>query len=104
MRNMLAATAVLGLIFVSIQGVEWSALAAEGTTASTDLFGSTFYTLTGFHGLHVMGGVVALLYTIARAWRGKYTQADHGSVELMGLYWHFVDVVWIFLFTIVYLI
>ena len=104
MRNMLIATAVLGVIFVSVQAVEWAALIGEGTTASTDLFGSTFYTLTGFHGLHVTGGVVALFYVIARASRGDYTQAEHGGVELMGLYWHFVDIVWIFLFTIVYLI
>ena len=104
MRNMLIATAVLGVIFVSIQGFEWRALIREGTTASTDVFGSTFFTLTGFHGLHVTGGVVALFYVIARAFRGDYTQAEHGGVELMGLYWHFVDIVWIFLFTIVYLI
>ena len=104
MRNMLLATAALGVIFVSIQAVEWTALMGEGTRANTDLFGSTFYTLTGFHGLHVTGGVVALFYVIARAFRGDYTQAEHGGVELMGLYWHFVDVVWIFLFTIVYLI
>ncbi len=104
MRNMLMATAVLGVIFLSIQGLEWSALIREGTTASTNVFGSTFFTLTGFHGLHVTGGVVALVYVIARAFRGDYTQAEHGGVELMGLYWHFVDIVWIFLFTIVYLI
>jgi heme/copper-type cytochrome/quinol oxidase subunit 3 len=104
MRRMLIATAVLGIVFLSIQAVEWSALMSEGTTVSTDLFGSVFFTLTGFHGLHVLGGVVALLYTLVKAFRGHFTQASHGGVELMGLYWHFVDVVWIFLFTIVYLI
>ena len=104
MRNMLTATAALGVIFLSIQGIEWSALIREGTTPSTELFGSTFFTLTGFHGLHVTGGVIALLYVILRAFQGRYTQAEHGGVELMGLYWHFVDIVWIFLFTIVYLI
>ena len=104
MRTMLLATAALEIVFLSIQAMEWSALINEGTTVSTDLFGSVFFTLTGFHGLHVLGGVLALLYTIARAFRGDFTQASHGGVELMGLYWHFVDVVWIFLFTIVYLI
>jgi len=104
MRAMLLATAALGIVFLSIQAMEWSALINEGTTVSTDLFGSVFFTLTGFHGLHVLGGVLALLYTIAKAFRGNFTQASHGGVELMGLYWHFVDVVWIFLFTIVYLI
>jgi len=104
MRAMLLATAALGIVFLSIQAMEWSALINEGTTVSTDLFGSVFFTLTGFHGLHVLGGVLALLYTIAKAFRGDFTQASYGGVELMGLYWHFVDVVWIFLFTIVYLI
>ena len=104
MRRMLLATAGLGIVFLSIQAFEWGALINEGTTVSADLFGSVFFTLTGFHGLHVLGGVLALLYTIAKAFRGNFTQASHGGVELMGLYWHFVDVVWIFLFTIVYLI
>ncbi|HLE30822.1 MAG TPA: cytochrome c oxidase subunit 3, partial [Anaerolineales bacterium] len=70
----------------------------------SSLFGATFYTLTGFHGLHVTGGVVGLIFVILKALRGGYTQAAHDGVELMGLYWHFVDVVWIILFTIVYLI
>jgi len=104
LRINLAATAVLGIIFVSIQAFEWSALSSEGTAPSTDLFGSVFYTLTGFHGLHVLIGVLFMLYTFSKALRGHFTQSDHGGVELMGLYWHFVDVVWIFLFTILYLI
>ena len=104
LRQYLIATAVLGSIFLSIQAVEWRALLLEGTTASTSLFGSTFFTLTGFHGLHVLGGVLFILYVIARAFQGRYTKEEHGGVELMGLYWHFVDVVWIFLFTIVYLV
>ena len=104
LRQYLIATALLGSVFLSIQAVEWRALLAEGTTASTSLFGSTFFTLTGFHGLHVLGGVLFMLYVIARAFQGRYTREEHGGVELMGLYWHFVDVVWIFLFTIVYLV
>ena len=104
LRTMLVATAALGTLFLSIQAIEWTALIREGTTASSDLFGSTFFTLTGFHGLHVLGGVIWLLFVIAKAFRGGFNQAEHGGVELMGLYWHFVDVVWIFLFTIVYLI
>jgi heme/copper-type cytochrome/quinol oxidase subunit 3 len=104
MRLNLIATAVLGIVFLSIQAFEWSALSSEGTGPSTDLFGSVFYTLTGFHGLHVLLGVLALVFTISKAMRGRFTQNDHGGVELMGLYWHFVDVVWIFLFTILYLI
>jgi len=100
----LIATAALGALFVSIQGFEWSSLLAEGTSANTSLFGATFFTLTGFHGAHVSGGVLALLLVVFRSMRGRYTLADHQGIELMGLYWHYVDVVWIILFTILYLI
>jgi heme/copper-type cytochrome/quinol oxidase subunit 3 len=99
----LLATAVLGLIFLGIQAFEWNELIHEGIRPSTDLFGATFYTLTGFHGLHVAGGVIWILFTTVKAFRGGYAE-NHIGVELAGLYWHFVDVVWIFLFTILYLI
>lgn len=99
----LLATAVLGAIFVTIQGLEWGELAGEGISISTDLFGASFYTVTGFHGAHVTGGVIWVLWTAIKAFRGRYVQ-DHLGIELVGLYWHFVDVVWIFLFTIIYLI
>lgn len=104
LRRYLVATALLGSIFVAVQAIEWGELLSHGITASTNIFGSAFYTLTGFHGLHVLGGVLFMLYVTSRAFQGRYTQSEHGGVELMGLYWHFVDVVWIFLFTIVYLI
>jgi heme/copper-type cytochrome/quinol oxidase subunit 3 len=104
LRTMLAATAVLGVIFLSIQAFEWNALLHEGVTPQNSLFGASFYTLTGFHGAHVTGGVLGLFFVIYKAYRGGYTQTVHEGVELMGLYWHFVDVVWIILFTIVYLI
>ena len=68
------------------------------------LYGATFYTMTGFHGAHVSIGVLCLIFVLIRAMQGKYTQGDHRGVELVGLYWHFVDLVWIILFTIVYLI
>jgi heme/copper-type cytochrome/quinol oxidase subunit 3 len=68
------------------------------------LHGATFYTMTGFHGLHVTIGVLCLSFVAIRAFLGKYTQESHGGVEIVGLYWHFVDLVWIILFTIVYLI
>jgi len=104
LRLYLIATAVIGTVFVSIQAVEWAQLIGEGVTASNSVFGSTFYVLTGFHGLHVLIGILFLVLTIFRSYRGRYSQAEHGGVELMGLYWHFVDIVWIFLFTIIYLI
>jgi heme/copper-type cytochrome/quinol oxidase subunit 3 len=81
--------------------VEQGALPA----ASMGLYGSTFYTMTGFHGFHVTCGVISMLYLYFRkVLPGKYTQQDHRGVETVGLYWHFVDLVWIILFTIVYLI
>ena len=104
LRRMLLATLGLGLLFLAVQAYEWSALLGEGVTAQSSLFGASFFTLTGFHGAHVSGGVIALIFVSLKAQRGGYTQAAHQGVELMGLYWHFVDVVWIILFTIVYLI
>jgi heme/copper-type cytochrome/quinol oxidase subunit 3 len=102
-RYFLLATAVLGAIFVSVQAVEWSQLIGEGVRPSTNLFGATFFTLTGFHGLHVTAGVIWVLWVTIKAFRGGYDR-NHIGVELVGLYWHFVDLVWIILFTIIYLI
>ena len=99
----LLATAVLGAIFVGIQAVEWGELIREDIHLSTNLFGATFYTVTGFHGAHVTAGVIWVLWATVKAFRGGYNE-DPLGVELVGLYWHFVDVVWIFLFTIIYLI
>lgn len=99
----LLATLVLGLIFLSIQAFEWGQLLSEGIQPSTNLFGATFYTLTGFHGLHVTGGAIWVLYVTIKAFRGGYAE-NHMGIELVGLYWHFVDAVWIVLFTIIYLI
>jgi heme/copper-type cytochrome/quinol oxidase subunit 3 len=100
---LLTATALLGTVFVSIQAFEWSVLMSEGVTATSNLFGGTFYTLTGFHGTHVLIGVIWVLLVALKTFRGGYNQ-NHLGIELAGLYWHFVDVVWIFLFTIIYLI
>jgi heme/copper-type cytochrome/quinol oxidase subunit 3 len=99
----LLATAVLGTIFLSIQAFEWRELLHEGVLPTTNLFGATFYTLTGFHGAHVTGGVIWVLWATIKAFRGHYA-ADYTGIELAGLYWHFVDLVWIILFTIIYLI
>jgi heme/copper-type cytochrome/quinol oxidase subunit 3 len=104
LRTFLILTAVLGTVFVSIQAFEWSELIGEGVRHRDSLFGTTFYALTGFHGAHVSGGVLALLFVIMRAFQGAYSKAEHMTVEVMGLYWHFVDLVWIILFTLIYLI
>lgn len=102
-RYLLLATAVLGIIFLGIQAVEWAELLNEGIQPSNSLFGATFFTLTGFHGAHVSGGVIWVLWVTWKAFRGGYAENPLG-VELVGLYWHFVDLVWIILFTIIYLI
>jgi heme/copper-type cytochrome/quinol oxidase subunit 3 len=121
LKRWLMATAFLGAVFVGIQAVEYNVLSHEGfvpvaadyaahgrqggeTVLGGPLYGATFYTMTGFHGLHVTIGVLCLLFVTMRAFQGKYTQTNHGGVEIVGLYWHFVDLVWIILFTIVYLI
>ncbi len=104
MRLFLIATMVLGLGFLSGQAVEFTSLASHGLSLSVNLFGASFFTLTGFHGAHVLAGVIWISFVLARSLRGGITQEKHASVELVGLYWHFVDLVWIIIFTIVYLI
>jgi len=127
----LLATVIIGASFVGIQIYEYVKLVHEGflpsgysegselaeaaasgaafkggaaLPASVGLYGSTFFTMTGFHGFHVTMGVLCMCYVTWQAFRGKYTATDHRGVEVIGLYWHFVDLVWIVLFTIVYLI
>jgi len=104
LRRYLLATALIGATFVSIQFFEYRALLHHGFSPSSGLYGATFYTMTGFHGFHVTVGVICLTWATLKAFRGGYTQQDHEGVEVLGLYWHFVDLVWIILFTIVYLI
>ncbi len=100
----LAVTAVLGAAFVGVQAYEFNKLVSEGLTFSSSQFSSAFYLLTGNHGLHVIIGVIWCALILARALRGGYTENEHLGVEIFGLYWHFVDVVWIMIFTLVYLI
>lgn len=104
MKQFLLATAALGVAFLGGQAYEFTSLWHEGVTITSSVFGTTFFTLTGFHGTHVLVGVIWILFLLARAFAGGVTQSKHLAVELVGLYWHFVDVVWIVIFTIVYLI
>ncbi|MEO6445156.1 MAG: heme-copper oxidase subunit III [Gemmatimonadaceae bacterium] len=104
LRKWLVATVVIGASFVGVQIYEYQHLIAKGFVPSEGLYGSTFYTMTGFHGFHVTIGVICLIFVTIKAFQGKYTASDHRGVEVVGLYWHFVDLVWIILFTIVYLI
>jgi heme/copper-type cytochrome/quinol oxidase subunit 3 len=104
LRVWLFATALLGILFISGQAFEFTEFNREGLSLSVNLFGTTFFVLTGFHGAHVTVGVLILLSLFVMALRGRLTQAQSINVELAGLYWHFVDVVWIAIFTLVYLI
>jgi len=104
LRLWLVLTVLMGATFVGIQAYEYYHLIEKAFVPSAGLYGSTFYTMTGFHGFHVTMGVICMSFVTWKAFRGRYTAADHRGVEVIGLYWHFVDLVWIILFTIVYLI
>lgn len=104
MRLWLLATAMLGMTFVGGQVYEFTSFYREGLSLTTNLFGTTFYVLTGFHGTHVAIGILMLLSVFSLSFSGRITQEDSLTVELVGLYWHFVDIVWIVIFTVVYLI
>jgi len=123
LQRWLLATILIGATFVGVQAYEYIALAAEGFVPMLDsyhavgrgnphegpslggpLYGATFYAMTGFHGAHVTIGVLCLIFVYVRALNGAYTAEHLEGVEVIGLYWHFVDLVWILLFTIVYLI
>jgi heme/copper-type cytochrome/quinol oxidase subunit 3 len=101
----MALTVLGGLLFLGMQAVEWHHLIAEkGMSIQRDLFDATFFILTGFHGCHVFGGVVYNSVLLIRGMMGKLPREKAGLVEIAGLYWHFVDLVWILIFTFIYLI
>jgi heme/copper-type cytochrome/quinol oxidase subunit 3 len=104
LRRMLLATAGLGTLFLAVKAADYAHLVHGGFVIGGTLFASCYYLLTGFHGLHVLAGVVTLLVARARAGAGRITPNDHGLVEGVGLYWHFVDLVWIVLFAILCLV
>ena len=115
---LMLATAAFGATFVCMQGFEWTKLILEGVRPWTNpwgayQFGSSFFMITGFHGTHVTIGVIFLLITARKVWRGDFDREARGFftsrkgryevVEIMGLYWHFVDLVWVFIFALFYL-
>ena len=104
LRIWLLTTALLGAFFIAGQVYEFTVFVKEGMGFTTNAAASAFFTLTGFHGVHVTLGIVMLLSTVALSWRGRIPQSKAEAVEIVGLYWHFVDVVWIVIFTVVYLI
>ncbi len=102
-RFWLTVTVLLGLCFITIQGVEYyEAYAHYGITLQAGIYGATFFLLTGFHGLHVIIGTIILAVMLVRVFRGHFTADSHFGFEAAAWYWHFVDVVWIGLFLFVY--
>jgi cytochrome c oxidase subunit III len=100
----LGVSLLLGLTFLSGQANEYNKLIGEGLTLSSGVFGSTFFTLTGFHGAHVAGGAAFILVVLLRARSGQFTARFHDTVEMCSYYWHFVDVVWLGLVSTIYLL
>ncbi|CAN5673591.1 cytochrome o ubiquinol oxidase subunit III [soil metagenome] len=104
LRVWLGATALLGSVFLGGQYFEFTAFKHEGLGLTTNLFGTSFFTLTGFHGAHVTIGVIWLVSLLIVSMRGGLRKEQALNVEIAGLYWHFVDIVWIVIFTLVYLV
>jgi cytochrome c oxidase subunit 3/cytochrome o ubiquinol oxidase subunit 3 len=103
-RVWILATALFGATFIGGQIFEFTEFTRKGLTLDTNVFGTSFYVLTGLHGAHVTAGIVWLLSLWGLSVQGRLTEADSERVEVAGLYWHFVDVVWIVIFTVVYLL
>lgn len=104
MRVWIGATAALGATFIAGQIYEFTVFVREGLGFTTSRFSSAFYTLTGFHGIHVTVGIIMLVSVVLLSLRGKIPEHKAETVEIVGLYWHFVDVVWVVIFAVVYLI
>lgn len=96
-------TTFFGAVFVGVQVYEYFELVGYGLTPHTNIFASCFYIMTSFHGMHVAVGVIALAVLTVMGWMGKFGPKNYAAIENAGLYWHFVDLVWIILFAIVYL-
>ena len=102
-RN-IAVTFVIGITFLIMQAIDYAMLGSEGLSLASGPYGTTYFTLTGFHGAHVFGGVVMLGVVLYRGMAGQFSARHHDAVEAASLYWHFVDVVWILLFSLLYLL
>ena len=100
----LSVTALLGGLFLAGQVYEFTVFYREGLGYTTSLFSSSFYTLTGFHGVHVAVGIIMLLSLVGMLIKNRLLGDKAETIEMIGLYWHFVDVVWILLFSLLYLL
>ena len=104
LRRWYLVTLAMGTFFVIGQAYEYYNLVHEGTTIPSGAYGTVFYLTTGFHGLHVIGGLLAFVYLLVRSTMGRFTPAQATSAIVVSYYWHFVDVVWVGLFATIYLI
>jgi cytochrome c oxidase subunit III len=104
LRRWFTFTFILGLIFLLGQANEYRMLVGEGTKINGDGYGSVFYLTTGFHGLHVTGGLIAFIFYMIRTTMGRFTPAQATAAIVVSYYWHFVDIVWVALFTMIYII
>jgi heme/copper-type cytochrome/quinol oxidase subunit 3 len=96
-------TILLGIVFLVGQGIEWAKLIAEGTTISRNLFGTTFFTLTGFHGAHVIIGLIILGAVFGLTLAGEFQGPKSAGVDVAAIYWHFVDAMWVIIYSVIYL-
>jgi cytochrome c oxidase subunit 3 len=103
LRN-IAVTFVIGITFLVLQAIDYVELGSEGLTLASGTYGTTYFTLTGFHGAHVFAGVIMLGVVLYRGMAGQFSARHHDAVEAASLYWHFVDVVWVLLFSLLYLL
>ena len=104
LRRWYLLTFIMGAFFVGGQGYEYIHLVENGTTIPGSAYGAVFYLATGFHGLHVIGGLVAFLFLLARTRMSKFTPAQATAAIVVSYYWHFVDIVWIALFAVIYFV
>lgn len=104
LKLFLSLTILLAGVFLAIKYLEWSEKFAHGLHPGTDIFFSLYFVMTGLHGLHVLGGMLVLGAVLLLASRGRFSESYHTPVEISGLYWHFVDLIWIYLFPLFYLI
>lgn len=104
LRRWYAATIVLGVMFLGLVGFEYSEMISHGITIPGSVYGSVFYIITGFHMAHVIAGLLAFVVILLRIGRSKFTPAQATAAMAVSYYWHFVDVIWIGVFTILYLI
>ncbi len=104
MKYALTATFGLGVVFLIAQSLNWFYLVLANFSLTVNLYLFLFYLLTGLHAVHVIGGLISLVFVVIAAWKNKYTQENHSGIEYSAMYWHFLDGIWIVLFIVLMLV